>query len=559
MTSMTKAKALAEAVNRHWSSVAISRKDIPDLEPDILVITNGLFDIHNASCPKDEQWSKLNMLDPMQIAEIILRLYAVRMIDLCDGEFDSDYGLLGIYMEEGPDAGTYQTGEMQIKRTINQISPAISSKNMEEVIKKLRIHAVTVQRTVNADLIPVNNGIFDYKNKTLKPFSPEYVYLNKCPVDYIPGAVNPVITDGQASWDVETWMASLSDDPEIVSLLWEIVGAVIRPGVKWNKAAWLYSNTGNNGKGTLCELMRTLCGKNNHVSLSLEDFMRTNDFCLEALIRASAVIVDENNVGAYIDKSKDLKAVITGDVIQINRKYKMSLAYKFRGFMVQCLNDYPKIKDRSDSFARRQLIIPMTKCFTGRENTAIKEDYLHRDSVLQYVLCKILHTNYYKLSEPASCQMLLNDYRESNDILRTFAADIFERLTWNVVPFTFLYDLYTAWSKQNNPSGQLLSIATFKDEILNLIKSVDYGWYCPDKTKTIWVSKIDKTTPEPLILEYNLIGWMNRNCKSNDPDKLCIPSDIKFKDVIRGLKRKPGWTPTIYTPEDMPEEDVINE
>ena len=36
--------------------------------------------------------------------------------------------------------------------------------------------------------------------------------------------------------------------------------STIRPNVSWNKSAWLYSTLGNNGKGTLCALLRNLCG-----------------------------------------------------------------------------------------------------------------------------------------------------------------------------------------------------------------------------------------------------------------------------------------------------------
>ena len=82
-------------------------------------------------------------------------------------------------------------------------------------------------------------------------------------MNYNPNAKNPVIhnPDDGTDWDVESWMADLSDDPEIVNVLWKILGAVIRPNVAWGKAAWLYSESGNNGKGTLCQLMRALCGK----------------------------------------------------------------------------------------------------------------------------------------------------------------------------------------------------------------------------------------------------------------------------------------------------------
>ena len=72
--------------------------------------------------------------------------------------------------------------------------------------------------------------------------------------------------------------------------------------------------------------------------------------------------------------------------------------------MVQCLNEMPRIKDKSDSFYRRQLFIPFTKCFTGEERKYIKQDYLKRTEVLEYVLYRVLNMNYYELDTPQTCQ-----------------------------------------------------------------------------------------------------------------------------------------------------------
>ena len=71
-------------------------------------------------------------------------------------------------------------------------------------------------------------------------------------------------------------------------------------------------------------------------------------------MHATAIITDENDVGTFIDKAANLKAIITGDAILINRKFKLPITYSFRGFMIQCLNEMPKIRDKSDSFFRRQ-------------------------------------------------------------------------------------------------------------------------------------------------------------------------------------------------------------
>lgn len=189
--------------------------------------------------------------------------------------------------------------------------------------------------------------------------------------------------------------------------------------------------------------MRKLCGKGTYASIPLSDMSK--DFMLEPLTRATAIIVDENDVGTYIDKAANLKAIITGDTIAINRKFKQAISYQFKGFMVQCLNEMPRIKDKSDSFYRRQLFIPFTKCFTGEERKYIKQDYLKRTEVLEYVLYRVLNMNYYELDTPQTCQDALNEYKQFNDPVRQFMSEIMSQLVWDLVPFTFLYELYCAW------------------------------------------------------------------------------------------------------------------
>ena len=43
-------------------------------------------------------------------------------------------------------------------------------------------------------------------------------------VDYNPTATNVIIhnNDDGTDWDIESWMSDLSDDPEVVELLWQI-------------------------------------------------------------------------------------------------------------------------------------------------------------------------------------------------------------------------------------------------------------------------------------------------------------------------------------------------
>ena len=467
-----------------------------------------------------------------QIAALMLRIYNIVRVKCGGVNSDPSYDLLAIYQNDGDEEGIYTTDESVFKRLAKQYNYSISSKELADVMEMIGLDAPRVSRTMNRDLIAVNNGIFDYETKELLPFSPSYVFLAKSRVDYIPTARNVVIhnDDDGTDWDVESWMDDLSDDPEIVELLWQILSAIIRPHVRWNKSAWFYSNTGNNGKGTLCELMRSLCGDGSYAAIPLSDFSK--DFALEPLTRATAIIVDENDVGGFIDKAANLKAVITNDVIPINRKFKTPISYQFYGFMVQCLNEFPRIRDKSDSFYRRQLFIPFEKTFTGHERKYIKDDYLHRPEILEYVMYKVLHMNYYSLAEPQACKDVLDEYKEFNDPVRQFFEEMQDSFVWDLLPFSFLYELYKSWFHKNSPSGSLQGKNKFITEIVNITKNSQM-WYCIDKSKTLR-STGKMSGPEPLIAQYGLEDWKNPNYTGNDVNRICTP---KVQDFYRGLLR----------------------
>lgn len=504
-----------------------------NLTSNILEQIKSQFLLHNTVCDKAAKWKIMDELLPQQVAWILGTLYPICLVEMIEDSDDETERVLGLYHAEGEYKGLYRIAEEQFECLARQFHRTISTKGLKEMLACLKDYVPLKKQCKAKNLIAVNNGIFDYDTKQLLPFTPDLVFLSKSKVNYVSNPINPVIHNNEdgTDWDVVSWMSELSDDPEIVELLWKILGAIIRPNVPWDKTAWLYSESGNNGKGTLCELMRALCGKKSYASIALSDFGK--DFYLSQLLNASAIIVDENDVGTYIDKAANLKAVVTGDAIMINRKFKDPITYPFRGFMVQCLNEMPRVKDKSDSFYRRQIFIPFTKCFTGKERKYIKQDYLHRPEVLEYVLHKVLHMNYYELDVPASCQQALEEYKTFNDPVRQFVSDIFPELQWDLVPFTFLYDLYKAWYVKNVGRSDVVGKQVF---IKNLIAVLDENseFICEDKEKRYKTgTKMDKA--EPLIAEYDLKDWMNPMMSgSHDIEKRCHPV---LNAVYRGIIR----------------------
>lgn len=504
------------------------------IKAEILQRTNMRIDLVNGGDRGNDRLTRLKMLTPSQIAAILMRLHHVVTITANGLGTNKDYDLIGIYTEEGIDRGLYSTSESQIGSIARRYNGEISINGTKEVMQILRERAPQVRRSTDRDLIPVNNGVFNYATGELMDFDPSMVFLSKARVDFNPYAESPVIhndADG-TDWELTEWVAELSDDPEIVSLLWQVMGATVRPNVRWKKTAWFYSEVGNNGKGTFCELMRNVVGEASCAAIPLANFGK--DFMLEPLINASAIIVDENDVGTYLDKVANLKAVVTNDVISINRKNRIPINYRFWGFMVQCLNEFPLVRDRSESFYRRQLFIPFEKNFKGIERAYIKDDYLQRRDVLEFALKHVLVDldPYYELPEPEATKRVLSSYKVANDPVREFWDEHESRFAWDLLPFGFLYDVYKAWFAKTNPSGKPLGKNKFIESLMPVINDSTI-WYCRNKTASIRTgSKMDR--PELLIAQYDLVDWKAPGYTGANPLVACVPQKAVS---YRGLER----------------------
>lgn len=528
--------------------------DFSTVKVELLNMTNDCIERYNLGRPDENvpptakkserypdakkpeaRYRRLTALHPLQIAILIRELHHGVGILWNKAENEGNFDI-GIYQTDGENEGCYDTRDETLERLIRSYDKTMSLRGVNETVAILRSICKRVERCSDRDLIPVNNGIFDYGSKVLLGFDPEYVFTSKSKVDFVPNAQNPVIhnDDDGTDWDVVSWMNELSDDPEVVDLLWEVMGATIRPAVSWNKTAWFYSTQGNNGKGTFCALVRNLLGKGSWASIPLKDFGQ--DFMLEELTRVQAIITDENDVGTYIDKAATLKSVITGDPFLLNRKYKAPMPCLFRGLMIQCVNEFPKLKDKSESMYRRLLVIPFEKRFEGCERKYIKDDYLGRKDVLEYVLFHTLYEmDFDEFSVPGASEKSLDVFRVDNDPLRQFADEVFDQAAWDLLPCKFLYDLYRYWFQTNVPQGKMLSRNSFYSS-LELI-APEYGWQLQDKVRS--ANRMD--VPEMLILEYRVQEWMNHDYRGNDETRLAQP---EVKDSYRGyVRNKVGSVP----------------
>ena len=508
----------------------------------LLKATNKAIGILNMSIIKSSGNCKtkgirvLQYLLPAQIGECLIRLHNVVNLSLDDSdEISEKTTVLAIYVDIGKDEGLYHqdSSDTVLKRMINQYSFCAKKNDQSEVLNYLHVHAPLKKSNSNRDLIACNNGIFDYKNKVLLPFSPEYVFKTKLKVGYNPDAQNVVIhnVDDDTDWDAESWISDIADDAEIADLLWQLISASVRPNVHYNKAVFLYSTEGNNGKGTLLQLIRNLWGTENCSPLSIEDFEA--EFLLEDLLDTSIVLGDENRVGYTLDKAERFKRCVTQDPMLVNGKHIRAKKFKFKGLIIECVNDIPRFKDNTGSLARRMLIIPFSKSYTGMERKYIKDDYIARTEVLEYVLYKALNMDFYEFSEPQACKDALVDQREINDPIRQFWIEVSPQFVWDLLPTDFLFELYKAWTTKNIPNCHQKQKKDFIRELADIVKNEKEWQYTGGRNQVRVSNRIDK--PEPLIAAYGIEDWKNPNYTGSDINRICIP---KLKDKYTGLIRR---------------------
>ena len=447
------------------------------------------------------------------------------------------------YEDAGPDEGLYVPAEQRIRRLARQYHYTISSKDLNAVVESVRDSVSLLVESEDGDVVALANGLFDLRTKELRPFSPKVVLTSKASVAFNEDATTCPVIDG---WSVDEWIRGLANnDSEVEPLFWETIAALFRPDHSFDKAVLLYSPTGSNGKGTFVELLRNLVGAERVATLSIADFSKP--FLPEELRSAFCVLSDENEVGYYLKEAGAFKAWVTHDWTRFNVKYGSMTSIKGRGLCVFCANELPSSKDKSESFYRRFIPIPFLKRYVGAdENKAIKNDYVKRPEVLEYVANKALMMPLFdSFDVPAVCDELLNQIRVENDPVLQFAEEFLPQFVWDLLPWKFLYGVYFAWMCKEVPNGRAVGLREFNKRLSAYVDdNPSCGWVVPrgaDGKQIPMRTEKRIVGDEPLAVGYDLSDWIDLQPVGGSMCKIGIPHNIPL--MARGLLRA-GTSPT---------------
>ena len=392
-----------------------------------------------------------------------------------------------------------------------------------------------VNETSDANRIFVKNGIFNKETKQLEPFTQNEYRLAKIQTNYNPNATSPIITmpDG-VDWSFDMWLDELVDhDTDRLAQMWQIITAALNPGRVYNKCVIFYSRQGNNGKGTLGQVLKNIIGDGLYSSVNIKNFGVR--FRTQQLLGKIVNIADENPVGAYIDGTDEFKAAITGDDIQIEAKGKDAYPMQVRMLNIQMLNGTLLTRDKSNSIYRRLLIVPFTHTFTGCERPYIKHDYMDRTDVKEYILKRALESPVITefITTKENDEALYKTKLENNTVIE-FLDEFLPQFKWDALPPKFLYELYKSWMSKDNANGKPVKKSVFIEYATDFFNDTN-EW-------NIRLAQGDKITvgqrmdaDEPLITEYNLTDYMDPSYKGSDAR---IKRAFTRPKTIRGFVRR---------------------
>ena len=301
-------------------------------------------------------------------------------------------------------------------------------------------------RTINKNLSAFNNGIFDWEKKTLMAFSPEFVFLSKSPISLKPINCEPHITEPTGEdWTFDKWMDSISTDAEMKYALYALIQAVLRPYHDWQKIFFFVNHRGRNGKGTFGEVLKQIAAQ--------WDTTRFADLGTKfqplSLLFDTLVISDENDAGQNeAAKSESFaKALATHDAVSLEAKGRDRITAVPYLNQVHMYNSVPKMLDTTQSMQTRLYMFKFAKSFVGKEKRYIKNDYLKRKDVLEWVVSYVCyHMDTLEEMPPLKSNAeLVQEVKVNNNAVEAFLEEYEYNFGWNFVPVKALYQIFCMW------------------------------------------------------------------------------------------------------------------
>lgn len=320
--------------------IPMDERSLPNVIYDALWrLVKELYKRRNALAARSDYWSAPKRLGVDMIARVgLLSIYLASVDDI-----------LSVYQCTGPDAGLWVPVDEHLLVCISRAVCGSDLRSSDLKAFMLMLEADTelvnpLKSCRNRDLIPLANGIFDYRTKLMRPYGDPYtdVFTAKLagvtfPYDPTTGVVQEVPDPDVALpqgvvLTVREYLENLASQAEgnftpddMLAGLITAVSCACRNRVVWKKAFILYGR-GNDGKSTFVELLQGLYGPNDSDSrtraiCSVDPQDMSKPETAAALVGRLMNVVDDMDAELLLKKLGGFKSAVTHNRLSIRRLY----------------------------------------------------------------------------------------------------------------------------------------------------------------------------------------------------------------------------------------------
>lgn len=291
-----------------------------------------------------------------------------------------------------------------------------------------------------ADILVCSNGTLDISKLTLREHRPEDYALSSVPYAYDPEATAP-------AW--ESYIESTV--PGAADFLKEFAGYSLTPETLHELAVWLYGPPGS-GKSTFIEGLRAMLGPRSG-GLGLAD-VQSNRFALGSLLGKTLVVATEQP-SDYIKSTHIINAIISGEEIMIEKKFKDRFPIVPKAKVCWAMNDLPRVGDANSGLFRRVKVVTFPERKTQTDPGVKEKIKTEGSGILNWALEGLRTLRERGCFEiPACVSEATEEFQKTNDVPALFVEEACIASKEEQIQSSTLYNAYKRWCEINGHKHQ---------------------------------------------------------------------------------------------------------
>jgi P4 family phage/plasmid primase-like protien len=308
-------------------------------------------------------------------------------------------------------------------------------------LTRIKVYVADEKWNADPDILVCKNGALRISTGELGDHRPGHWATSAVPYEYDPGAV-PAI-----------WRYFLENTvPATAPFLQEFAGYALTTEMAHELAVWLFGPPGS-GKSTFIAGLAAMLGHRAGI-LGLADLERSR-FTLADLPGKTLVVASEQP-SSYLASTNTLNAIISGEPIQVERKYHDPFTVIPKAKVCWAMNELPRVADANSGLFRRVKVVTFPELPEDQRDPQIKRHIEQEGAgILNWALeglRRLKDRGHFEV--PAGVADATKQFREHNDVPALFVEDRCIKELDAEVQAAKLYREYRYWCEENGHRPQ---------------------------------------------------------------------------------------------------------